>query len=115
MGAWEQRASDQVPSQHDLGKAVTPAVRNSWVQAIGAAPSGDASESLLRLEIAAEVPTAAEHLDARRALQLKLLTRRNDPSPAQSWGQDAARVLGSAYEAGTARRLQAVLKALLRR
>ncbi|MEO5671629.1 MAG: DUF349 domain-containing protein, partial [Ramlibacter sp.] len=115
MGAWEQRAADQVPSLQELGKAVNAAVRTSWVQAIGAAPSGDAAEALLRLEIAAEAPTPAEHLDARRALQLKLLTRRNDPSPAQSWGQDAARVLGSSFEAGAARRLQAVLKTLLRR
>ncbi|HEX9720596.1 MAG TPA: DUF349 domain-containing protein [Ramlibacter sp.] len=115
MTAWEQRAADQVPSQQDLGKAVAPAVRSSWVQALGAAPSGDGAEALLRLEIAAEAPTPAEHLSARRALQLQLLTRRNDPSPAQTWGQDAARVLASAYEAGAARRLQGVLKTLLRR
>jgi hypothetical protein len=115
MTAWEQRAADQVPSQQELGKAVAPAARSSWVQALGAAPSGDASEALLRLELAAEAPTPAEHLSARRALQLQLLTRRNDPSPAQTWGQDAARVLASAYEAGAARRLQGVLKTLLRR
>ena len=59
-------------------------------------PPGDASEALLRLEIAAEVPTPAEQLSARRMLQLQLLTRRNDPSPAQTWGQDTARVLASA-------------------
>ncbi|MDB5871389.1 MAG: hypothetical protein JWQ07_831 [Ramlibacter sp.] len=115
MTAWEQRVADQVPSQQELGKAVAPAVRSSWVQAIGGAPSGDASEALLRLEIAAEAPTPADHLNARRALQLQLLTRRNDPSPAQTWGQDAAKVLASAYEAGSARRLQGVLKTLLRR
>jgi len=115
MTAWEQRVADQVPSQQELGKAVSPAVRGSWVQAIGAAPSGNGSEALLRLEIAAEAPTPAEHLNARRALQLQLLTRRNDPSPAQTWGQDAARVLAGAYDAGAARRLQGVLKTLLRR
>jgi ATP-dependent RNA helicase SUPV3L1/SUV3 len=115
MTAWEQRVADQVPSQQELGKAVTPAVRGSWVQALGAAPAGDASEALLRLEIAGEAPTPAEHLSARRALQLQLLTRRNDPSPAQTWGQDTARVLSSAYEASAARRLQGVLKTLLRR
>jgi ATP-dependent RNA helicase SUPV3L1/SUV3 len=115
MTAWEQRAPDQVPSQQELGKAVAPAVRSSWVQALGASPSGDASEALLRLEIAAEAPTPAEHLGARRALQLQLLTRRNDPTPVQTWGQDTARVLAGAYEAGAARRLQGVLKTLLRR
>jgi len=115
MTAWEQRAADQVPSQQELGKAVMPAVRSSWAQALAAAPSGEASEALLRLEIAAEAPTPAEHLNARRALQLQLLTRRNDPSPAQTWGQDTARVLASGYDAGAARRLQGALKTLLRR
>jgi len=115
MTAWEQRSPDQVPSQQELGKAVAPAVRTSWVQAIGAAPSGDAGEAMLRLEIAAEAPTPAEHINARRQLQLQLLTRRNDPSPAQTWGQDTAKVLAAAYDAGLARRLQGVLKTLLRR
>ena len=114
MTAWEQRSVEQVPSLQELGKAVSPAVRGSWVQTIGAAPSGDASEAILRLEIAAEAPTPAEHLNARRQLQLHLLTRRNDPSPAQTWGQDAAKVLAAPYEAGLARRLQGVLKTLLR-
>jgi hypothetical protein len=114
LAAWEQRAGDQVPSQSELGKAVTPAVRGSWVQAIGAAPSGDPSEALLRLEMASGVPTPAEHLNARRALQLQLLTRRHDPAPEQTWGQDAARVFASAHQGLVARRLQGVLKALLR-
>jgi hypothetical protein len=114
MTAWEQRAADQVPSQSELGKAVTPAVRGSWVKALEAAPSGDAAEALLRLEIAADVPTPAEQLSARRMLQLQLLTRRNDPSPVQTWGQDTARVLAAAYDAPSARRLQNVLKVLLR-
>jgi hypothetical protein len=113
--AWEQRSPDQVPTQQDLGKGVTPAIRGAWTKALGAAPAIDASEALLRLEIAAETPTPAEHLNARRALQLKLLTRRNDPSPAQTWGDDTAQVLGSAYDASAARRLQSALKNLLRR
>jgi ATP-dependent RNA helicase SUPV3L1/SUV3 len=115
MTAWEHRAADQLPTPQDLGKSVTSAVRSAWAQALGAPPAGDASETLLRLEIAAEVPTPAEQLSARRMLQLQLLTRRNEPSPAQTWGQDTAKVLGSAYEAGTARRLQNALKNLLRR
>ncbi|RYF42538.1 MAG: DUF349 domain-containing protein [Comamonadaceae bacterium] len=114
IAAWEKRAADQVPGQQDLGKSVAPAVRGSWVQAVGAAPAGDAAEPLLRLEIAAEAPTPAEHISARRMLQLQLLTRRNDPAPAQTWGADAARVLATPFEAGTARRLQNVLKVLLR-
>lgn len=115
LTAWEQRAGDQVPSQQELGKVVSPAVRGAWVQAVGTAPAGDPSEALLRLEMAAEAPTPAEHLNARRALQLQLLTRRNDPAPAQTWGQDAARVLASGFDGNAARRLQTVLKALLRK
>jgi hypothetical protein len=115
LAAWEKRAADQLPSQQELGRAVTPGVRGTWAQALGAAPSGDAAESLLRLEMAAELPTPAEHIAARRLLQLQLLTRRNDPAPVQTWGQDAARVLGSAYDAANARRLQNVLKTLLKR
>ena len=114
LAAWQHRQADQVPSQQELGRAVSPAVRGAWIQAIAGAPRDDASEALLRLEMAAEVPTPAEHLNARRALQLKLLTRRNDPAPAQTWGQDAAAVLASAYDAGQARRVQNVLKALLK-
>jgi ATP-dependent RNA helicase SUPV3L1/SUV3 len=114
LSAWEQRSSEQVPSAQELGRAVTPAVRTSWVQALGAPAAGDAAEALLRLEIAAEAPTPADHLAGRRMLQLQLLTRRHDPSPAQTWGHDTARVLATAYDAGTARRLQNVLRTLLR-
>jgi len=102
----------------ELGRAVSPAVRSSWSQALGSAPSGqadDAAEALLRLEMAAEVPTPAEQLEARRALQLKLLTRRGDPAPAQTWGQDAGKVLAAPHDAASARRLQNALKALLRK
>ena len=114
LGAWEHRAPDEVPAQSALGKSVTPAARGGWVQALSAPAGGDASEALLRLEIAAEVPTPAEHLSARRMLQLQLLTRRNDPSPAQTWAQDAARVLAASHDPVTARRLQQALKALMR-
>lgn len=115
LTAWEQRDAEQVPAQQELGRAVTPAVRAAWTKALGNPPQGDASEALLRLEMAAETPTPADHLDARRALQLKLLTRRNDPAPAQTWGQDTATVLAGAHDDARARRLQNVLKALLRR
>ncbi|WP_326536518.1 DUF349 domain-containing protein [Pseudorhodoferax sp.] len=117
LGAWEQRAADQVPSAQALGHGVTPAVRGQWVQSISAS-SGDADaarEALLRMEIAAEAPTPADQLAARRMLQLQLLTRRNAPSPTETWAQDAAKVLASPYDAGTARRMQNVLKVLLKR
>lgn len=115
LTAWEKRAPDMMPGQQDLGRAVTPAVRGEWVRAVGAAPSGDASESLLRLEMAADVPTPAEHISARRMMQLQLLTRRNAPAPAETWGQDVGKVLAAEFDAGTARRVQGVLKVLLKK
>jgi hypothetical protein len=115
LAAWEQRDASKLPSAQELGSRVTSGVRTLWSQALAAPASGEAATALLRLEIAAEVPTPAAELDARRALQLQLLTRRNDPAPAQTWGQDVARVLGAGFDAGQARRLQQVLKMLLRR
>jgi ATP-dependent RNA helicase SUPV3L1/SUV3 len=115
LAGWEQRDVARLPSASELGGRVTPAVRSLWAQALSAAAQGEAADALLRLEIAAEVPTPAEQLDARRALQLQLLTRRNEAAPAQTWGQDAARVFAAPYDAGTARRLQQALKVLLRR
>ena len=114
MSAWEQRSGDLAPSVQELGKAVSGPVRSSWVQAVSVAAAGVPAEALLRLEIAAETPSPAEHLSARRLLQLQLLTRRNEAAPAQTWGLDTAKVLATAYEASVARRLQTVLKILLR-
>ncbi|MDO9401849.1 MAG: DUF349 domain-containing protein [Polaromonas sp.] len=115
LGAWEKRDPALLPGAQELGKQVTPVTRSAWTQALGAAPKGDVFETLLRLEIAAELPTPAEHLSARRMLQLVLLTKRHDPTPAQTWGQDIAKVLAAPYDAAPARRLQNVLKALLKR
>ena len=83
--------------------------------ASAAAPAAPADTALLRLEMAAELPTPAAQLEARRALQLQLLTRRHDPAPTQTWASDAAQVLASAHDEANARRLQAALKVLLKR
>ncbi|WP_225781506.1 DUF349 domain-containing protein [Xenophilus sp. Marseille-Q4582] len=115
VGAWERRDAGALPPAAELGRGVSASVRNQWVQALGAAPGGDAAEALLRLEMAADVPTPADQIDARRALQLKLLTRRNEPGPADTWAQDAGRVLASAHDANQARRLQSALRVLLRK
>ncbi len=115
MTAWEKRDASALPSAQELGSKVTPSTRTAWTGAVTAQPNGEAAESILRLEMAAEVPTPADQLDARRALQLKLLTKRNDPAPAQTWGADAGKVLATSYDEATARRLQNALKALLRR
>lgn len=115
LSAWESRDAAQLPGAQQLGGRVSPQVRSAWSQALAQAPQGDAGEALLRLEMAAEVPTPAEHLNARRALQLQLLTRRNDPSPQQTWGSDAAQVLASTRDEAKARRLQNVLRQLLRK
>ncbi len=114
MAAWEQRDAAQLPPAGELGR-VAPATRTAWVQALSAAPTGDAKTALLRLEMAAELPTPAAHLDARRALQLQLLTRRNDPPPAATWGQDVAQVLAAGFDGDNARRVQNALKVLLKR
>ena len=113
MSAWKSRDAAQLPSVQELGGKVPPTARTAWSQAIAAPAAGGAPEALLRLEIAAEVPTPADQLAARRALQLQLLTRRNDPSPAQTWTQDVARVLEGASDEAGARRLQSALKVLL--
>jgi hypothetical protein len=114
LGAWESRDAAQVPSVQELGNRVSPAVRGAWVKAVSQPAAGDASTALLRLEMAAEVPTPAEHISARRMLQLQLLTKRNDPAPAQTWAQDAAAVLSSEFDAQQVRRVQNVLKVLLK-
>ncbi len=120
LAAWEKRDPALVPGAQDLGNRAPPATRNAWLQALGAASAAPAKASdphvaLLRLEMAAEVPTPAEDLDARRSLQLQLLTRRNDPPPAQTWGQDTAAVLASPFNPQAARRVQNVLKVLLKK
>jgi len=114
LGAWEQRDGAQVPSAQELGSRVTAATRSAWTKALAQAPAGDASTAILRLEMAAEVPTPVDQLSERRMLQLQLLTKRNDPGPVQTWGQDAATVLASAFDAAQARRLQNALKILLK-
>ncbi|WP_332774696.1 DUF349 domain-containing protein [Polaromonas sp.] len=115
LTAWEKRDPDQVPGLQELGSRINAATRTAWSQALRSAPAADASEALLRLEMAADVPTPAEHLSARRMLQLQLLTKRNAPAPTETWGQDAGKVLASAHDAQAARRLQTVLKHLLRK
>jgi ATP-dependent RNA helicase SUPV3L1/SUV3 len=114
LQAWETRDAALVPSVQELGNRVSTGVRGTWVKALGQPPAAAASTALLRLEMAAELPTPADFLSDRRMLQLQLLTRRNDPAPAQTWGQDAAAVLASAFDAVQARRLQNVLKTLLK-
>jgi len=119
LTAWEKRDASLVPTIQELGARTTPAVRTAWVNALAQSTAPvkglTAQDALLRMEMAAEVPTPAEHINDRRALQLQLLTRRNDPAPAQTWGQDAAVVLAGTFAAGDARRLQNVLKVLLKR
>ena len=116
LGAWERRDAEQVPAVQALGGKLPPATRAAWAKAVGAAPAvGDTDATVLRLEIAAEVPTSAEHLAQRRMLQLQLLTQRNAPSPQETWEKDVATVLQSPYAPAQAKRLQAVLKAMLKR
>ena len=114
LTAWEKRDPALLPSAQELGGRANAAMRNAWAQALGGAGQADTGTAILRLEMAAEVPTPADELSARRMLQLQLLTRRNDPGPAQTWGQDLATVLGSGFAAERARRVQNALKVLLK-
>jgi hypothetical protein len=114
LGAWEQRDAAQVPSVQELGNRVNPQMRGAWSKALAQPASGDSATALLRLEMAAEAPTPAEYVSARRMLQLQLLTKRNDPPPAQTWGDDVATVLASGFDASQVRRLQNALKVLLK-
>ena len=113
--AWEKRDAALLPSAQDLGKVVSSTVLGTWAKAVSTPSGKDAAESLLRLEMAAEVPTPAEHISARRMLQLTLLTKRNAAAPAETWGDDTAKVLAADFDAGNARRVQTVLKVLLKR
>ena len=115
MHAWEKRDAAHMPTAQAIGSKLTPAQRTQWAQALGQSAGADVVTPLLRLEVAADLPTPAAHMDARRALQLQMLTRRNDPSPQMTWAADTAQVLGGAYDEAAARRLQAALKVLLKR
>ncbi|RYF65403.1 MAG: DUF349 domain-containing protein, partial [Comamonadaceae bacterium] len=66
LSAWSQRDPALLPSAQDLGGQVNAATRTAWAQALSSTATGDASQSLLRLEMAAEVPTPAEQLSERR-------------------------------------------------
>ncbi len=115
LSAWEKRDPALLPAANELGKQVSAAVRSRWVQAVSTPAGKAADEALLRLEMAAEVPTPAEHISARRMLQLQLLTQRNAPAPSETWGEDTAKVLAAEFDPAQARRVQNVLKALLKR
>ena len=115
LHAWEKRDAAALPSAQALGSKLNAAQRTQWAQALGQTAQALDSNLLLRLEIAADLPTPAAEMPARRALQLQLLTRRNDPSPQMTWAGDAAKILASAHDASQAHRLQAALKVLLKR
>jgi len=115
MTAWEQRDPEQMPTVQALGSRVNAASRSTWSAALSKPAVALSGETLLRLEMAAEVPTPAEHLSERRMLQLQLLTRRHAAAPSETWVDDVAGVLASAFDASAARRLQTVLKVLLKR
>ena len=115
LTAWDKRDATQLPAAKELGSRVTAVQRQDWVNAIKSDAKGVAATALLRLEMAAEVNTPADHQAARRNLQLVLLTKRHEAPPAQTWAQDVATVLQSAHSSEAAQRLQQVLRVLLRR
>ncbi len=118
LQAWEKRDPSALPSLQALGQQVNAGQRSAWAHALAAMPEAgtqeQAADLLLRLEIACQLPTPAEHQEARRAMQLLLLTKRNEAAPAQTWQQDLTRLLARQHEAVSGRRLQAVLKMFLK-
>lgn len=114
MSAWQDRRADALPTAQELGKAVQASTRQAWAQALSAQAKSPVSSALLRLEMAAEVPTPADQLSERRALQLQLLTQRHQPGPSETWAQDVAQVFSGPHDEAAARRLQNALKNLLR-
>ena len=115
LSSWQARDASQLPSAAQLSKNLPASVHSKWVSVLAEAPkAAGADEALLRLEMAADVPTPAEHLAARRQLQLQLLTQRHAASPAQTWGEDVAAALASDHAEGIAKRLQSALGKLLR-
>ncbi len=115
LSAWKLRQAEQLPAAKELGQRITAAQRQEWVQAITTDAKGESSTALLRLEMAAEVNTPADHQADRRALQLQLLTKRHEAPPAQTWAHDVATVLKAAFTPDAEQRLQNVLRVLLRR
>ena len=114
LQAWEKRDVSLLPGTQELGNRVGSAGHAAWVQALEKAAAPAAGTALLRLEMATELPTPAQHQGARRAYQLQLLTKRNDPAPAQTWVQDVGSVLSGDFEPDAEKRLRNVLKALLK-
>jgi ATP-dependent RNA helicase SUPV3L1/SUV3 len=114
LQAWENRDAAAIPTAQALGKGVSPALRGQWEKSLAQASGAVKPELLLRLEMAAEVPTPAAHLTERRAMQLQLLTQRHAEPPAKTWGTDVATVLASPFDAAAAQRLRTALKALLK-
>ena len=113
--AWKDRQPEKLPGAKELGARVAAGQRQAWQAALASAPKeGQGSQALLRLEIAAEVPTPASHLEERRRMQLTLLTQRHQASPRETWAQDVAQVLAEPHAEDSARRLQAALKVFLR-
>ena len=114
LQAWEKRDASLLPGTQELGSRVGSAGRVAWAQALGQAALPAPDTALIRLEMAAELPTPAQQQGARRAYQLQLLTKRNDPTPAQTWVRDVACVLSGSFEPEAEKRLRNALKALLK-
>lgn len=114
LDAWKQRSTDAMPDASAF-KNLSGSQHKTWQGAIEQSAAGDAStDALLRLEVAADVPTPAAHHDARRAMQLKLLTERDRATPKETWKEDVTAVLAQAHDDDTSARLQNVLKKLLK-
>jgi ATP-dependent RNA helicase SUPV3L1/SUV3 len=114
FSAWQNRQADLVPEAKALHAKMPAATRTMWQKAIASPSATDTAALLLRLEIAANAPTPAEHLNDRKMMQLQLLTRRHEASPSETWEKDVAQVLSGNFQEDQAKRLQTVLRGMLR-
>lgn len=113
LQAWASGDADAMPAATTLGKRMGTKDWQAWRLAVGQGGQSEQTDSLLRLEIAADVPSPANELSQRRMLQLGILTNKRDAPPQQTWAADVAKVLAGKHRADHAARLRQVLAKLL--
>jgi hypothetical protein len=112
LAAWQHRKADRGAQPTGAGRAVSAAVRGCLDPGHRRRAQGTMrAEALLRLEMAAELPTPAEHLNARRALAAQIADASQRPGARADLGPGCRRRAGqSVRRNGQARRVQNVLE-----
>ncbi|MDI9336249.1 MAG: hypothetical protein QM520_04385 [Gammaproteobacteria bacterium] len=115
VDAWEQRNVELLPSLRDLGKQVNATMRSKWLDALSkVAHTEELGAWLLRLEVAADVPSPAEFVTQRRLLMLSNLSSKNKSPPSLTWAEDLAQVFLGTFNQRAGQRMVKILPALLK-